>query len=117
MIAFSAICFLVIAVAAIAPTVMLRKRQRTAWWDYAYPFTGVAAWFPLGMFNVGSTASLSNFVVEVFWIVVVSAGIPWVRWILSQFQRKQLKAWSFALTFLPIVVATVIRLTMSTLPE
>ena len=117
MIAFSLIWFLLIAVVAVPPTVMLRKIRRTTWWDYAYPFTGVAAWFPLGMSNVGSTVSLSNFVVELFWIAVVSVAVPWTCWILSRFQREQLKTWSFVLTFFPIVVAVVLRLTMPTLPE
>ena len=74
MIAFSAIWFLLIAAVAIYPMVALRKHQRTTWWDYVYPFAGVAAWFPLS--GVGSTVSLSNFVVEVFWINVAANGIP-----------------------------------------
>ena len=117
MIAFSLFWFLLIAVAAVPPTVMLRKIARTTWWDVTYPFTGVAAWFPLAMFNVGSTVSLSNFVVEVFWIAVVSVAVPWARWILTRFQLEQLKACSFILTFLPMVLAVVLRLTLPTLPE
>ena len=117
MIVFSLIWFLLIAVVAVPPTVMLRRRQLTTWWDYAYPFTGGAAWFPLAMSNVGSTVSLSNFVVEVFWIAVISVVVPWVRWILTRFQMEKLKVRSLVLTFLPIVVAVVIRLAMPTLPE
>ena len=117
MAAFSVFWFLLIAVVAAPPTVMMRKRRHTTWWDYTYPFTGVAAWFPLGMSKVGSTVSLSNFVVEVFWVAVVSLAVPWARWIFSRFQREKLNAWSLVLTFLPILVAVVIRLTMPTLPE
>jgi threonine/homoserine efflux transporter RhtA len=117
MIAFSAIWFLLIAGIAGFPMLALRKRQSTTWWDYVYPFTGIIAWFPLGMSNVGSTVSLSNFVVEMFWIAVLSVVIPWGRWFISKSERKQIKALSLALTFLPIVAAVVIRLTMPTLPE
>ena len=117
MIAFSFIWFLLIAVVAIPPTVMLRKIRPTTWWDFTFLFTGVAAWFPLAMFGVGSTVSLTNFVVEVFWIAVVSVAAPWTRWILARFQGEQFKAWSFVLTFLPMFLAVVLRLTMPTLPE
>jgi len=92
MIAFSAIWFLRIAAVAIYPTVALRKSQRTTWWDYVYPFTGVAAWFPLS--GVGSTVSFSNFVVEVFWIAVLSVLLPWGRWLLSKTGKDQIKIWS-----------------------
>jgi len=115
MIAFSAIWFLLIAGIAIYPMLALRKHQRTTWWDYAYPFTGVIAWFSLGMSNIGSTVSLSNFVVEVFWIAVLSVVTPWGRWLLSR--KEMVQALSFLLTFLPIVAAVVIRLIMPTLPE
>ena len=115
MIAFSVIWFLLIAAVAIYPTIAFRKRQRTTWWDYVYPFTGVAAWFPLS--GVGSTASLSNFVVEVFWIAILSVLLPWRRWLLSRTERDQIKTLSFLLTFLPILAAVVMRLTMPTLPE
>jgi hypothetical protein len=117
MIAFSATGFLLIAGVALFPMLALRKLQSTTWWDYVYPFTGIIVWFPLGMSNVGSTVSLSNFVVEVFWITVLSAAIPWGRWLISRYERKQIKAMPLVLTFLPIMAALVIRLTMPTLPE
>ena len=117
MIVFSLFWFLIIAAVAVLPMIKLKKGQRTTWWDYAYPFTGVATWFPLGMSKVGSTVSLSNFVIEVFWIAVVSVAVPWIRWLLSRFIGDKTKTWSFVLTFLPITVAIVIRLMMPTLPE
>ena len=117
MIVFSLFWFLIIAAVAVLPMVKLYKGQRTMWWDYAYPFSGVATWFPLGMSNIGSTVSLSNFVVEVFWIAVISVAVPWIRWLLSRFVGDKIKTWSFVLTFSPIVAAIAIRLTMPTLPE
>ncbi len=115
MIAFSAIWFLLIAAAALYPTIALRRYQRITWWDYVYPLTGVIAWFPLS--GVGSTVSLSNFVVELFWIAVLSALLPWGRWLLSRIEKDQIKTLSFLLTFVPILAAVVMRLTMPTLPE
>jgi hypothetical protein len=113
MIAFITLWFLIIAASAIYPTVALRKRQQTNWWDYVYPFTGVAAWFPLG---IGSIASLSNVVVEVFWIAALSALLPWARWLLSN-PPKEVTKLPFFFTFLPILTAVVVRLIMPTLPE
>jgi hypothetical protein len=115
MVVFSAIFFLVIAAVAIYPTVALQKCQHTTWWDYVYPFTGVVAWFLL--LGVGSTATLSNFVVEVFCMAVLSALLPWGRWLLSGSEKDQIKMLSFLLTFLPILAAVVMRLTMPELPE
>lgn len=115
MIAFSGLVFLLIAVVAIYPTIVLKKRQRTALWDYVYPLTGVAAWFVLS--GVGSTASISNFVVEVFCIFILSALLPWVRLLLSRVEKDQIETLSFLLTFLPIVASVTVRLTMPTLPE
>jgi threonine/homoserine efflux transporter RhtA len=117
MIVFSLFWFLLIAAMAVLPMVKLQKGQATTWWDYTYPFTGVAVWFPLGMFNVGSIVSLSNFVIEVFWVAVVSVVVPWVRWLWSRFLGDKNKTWSFVLTLLPIVAAIAIRLMMPTLPE
>ena len=115
MVALSAILFLAIAAVAIYPTVALGKRQRTTWWDYVYPFTGVTVWIPL--LGVGSTATLSNFVVEVVCIAILSALLPWGRWLLPRSEKDQIKGLSFWLTFLPILTAVVMRLTMPTLPE
>ncbi|MFO7870257.1 MAG: hypothetical protein R6V03_02360 [Kiritimatiellia bacterium] len=61
--------------------------------------------------------SLSNFIVEVFWIAVLSVLIPWGQWLLSRIETKQIKALSFLLALLPILAAVVMRLTMPTLPE
>jgi hypothetical protein len=115
MIAFLALLILLIAGFAAFPTMVLRKQQRITWWDYVYPFAGVVAWLCLS--GVGSTVSLSNMVVEIFWIAVLSVVIPWVRWGLSKIEMKRVKALSFLLTLMPILAAAVIRLTMPTLPE
>ena len=74
-------------------------------------------WFPLAMSGIGSTVTLSNFVAEEFCVSVVSVAIPWVHWFLARFQNRRLRALWMLLTFLPIVTALAIRLSMPTLPE
>ena len=117
MIAFLILWFLLIAIVDAFPTLALKKRRGATWWDYTFPFTGVFAWVVLGMANLGSTATLSNFVVELFWIAILSAILPWMRWVLCIFKRKPFIIFSALLTVLPIVTAVVIRLSMPTLPE
>ena len=115
MIAFSAVWLFLIAGIAAFPMLALRKRKKMILWDYIYPFTGMVTWFLIS--GMGSTVSLSNLVVELFWIAVISAAMPWARWTLSGFDSKHFKAWSLLLTFLPIIAAVVIRLTVPTLSE
>jgi hypothetical protein len=117
MIVLSAFCILLIAAAAVAPTILLRKLQNTNWWDYAYPLTGVIAWFSLAMARIGSTVTLSNFVIEVFSVAAVSMIILWVRWFLARLQNGKLDVVLYLMTFLPITLALVIRLSMPSLPE
>lgn len=117
MTAFSAVWMLLIASVAIFPMLALQKRQRVTRWDWVYPFTGVVAWVPIAVARIGSTVSLSNFVVEVFWIGILSAAIPWVRLFLSRIEGQWVKRSSDLLTLLPMIAAVIIRLTMPTLPE
>jgi len=99
------------------PVVALRKHQRLIWWDYVYPFAGLPVWFALTMMRVGATASLSNLVVEVFWMAVAAVVVPWARWILAWVGGARCKRVSTGLAFLPLMVAVIIRLVMPTLPE
>jgi hypothetical protein len=99
------------------PTYKLGTLQGTSEWDYLHPFMGIIEWYFLGMFSVGSTASLSNFVVELFWISVIAIVIPWWRWVLALRRSRQLKILSTGLTVLPIIAAVLLRLMMPTLPE
>jgi len=117
MIACIVLYFLLIAGLALFPMRALRKRQSPTWWDDVYPFTGILVWFSLGMSNIGSSLSMSNFVIEVFWITILSGILPWGRWLLSYVERKHIKHVSFLLTVLPLLAAIIIRLTMPSLPE
>lgn len=99
------------------PLIALCRHQPVTWWDYVYPFVGIPVWFGLTMVRVGATASLANFVVEVFWIAVAAVVVPWARWILTWTGRARFKRVSMGLAFLPVIVAVTIRLFMPTLPE
>jgi hypothetical protein len=117
MIALFSIILLVIAIFALPATFLLREQKCTTWWDFTYPFAGVAAWIILSAFDIGATMSLSNLAIEVFGIAVASIFLPWVLWFMSRLVKKQPKKLSFVFTLLPIIVAVIMRLTMPTLPE
>ena len=117
MISFSAFWLLLIGIVALIPILMMRGKQTTTWWDYLSPFLGVVLWFIVAVAGVGSTATLSNFVVEEFCVAIVSILMPWARWGLTVQKTKSAQKWSLALTFLPLATAVIIRLTMPSLPE
>ena len=112
------IILVVIAVGAIIP-IRLSKRKgvKIIRWDYIYPFLGVPIWIALTGLNIGNTASLSNLVVEIFWILIVSVTVPWVRYLLTFIRTKKFYSYSHILTVFPLIAAIVIRLLMPTLPE
>ncbi len=114
---FLLILLLAIAAVGLVPTLLLRKQGKTTWWDWIHPFTGVIAWFPLAVFEVGSKVTLSNFAIEVLAIALLSAVIPWARLLLSRWPGGTVRLFSILLTFLPILSALLLRLTMPTLSE
>ena len=115
MIALSIGWLVLIAMFGWVPILMMRKKQTLNGWDYTCPFLGVILWFPLSA--VGSTVSLSNFVVELFWITVASIAMLYLRWLLTLAKGKTPKTLSIVLTATPILTAIVIRLLMPTLAE
>jgi hypothetical protein len=114
MIVFLIFVLLVIAASSFPATKFIKKHKKLIIWDYIYPYTGVPLWVLLTMLNIGKTASLSNFVIENFWITIVSIITPWVILILYK-NKKQLVA-QF-LTVLPIIFTITLRLLIETLPE
>ena len=117
MILATAVWFLLIAAVAAFPTLSLRRRRLATRLDDLYPFGGVVTWIALTLFDIGATASLSNFVVEVFWVALLSAVIPWIRWILTRWSREAPRGVPVFLALLPVLVAVALRMTMPTLPE
>ena len=71
----------------------------------------------LPMLRIGKTASLSNFVVENFWIVVVSIGTLWIIFFLYKIENKITDLVARILTVLPVVFTIMLRLLIESLPE
>ena len=62
-------------------------------------------------------ASLSNFVVETFWVFVATIISPWVRVLLPGKNNKTQLISSVSALLIPIIVAIALRAFMPTLPE
>lgn len=95
-------------------------RLRVHWyiWDYGVPVYGVMIWFLMESFRIGKDlASLSNFVVEVFWILAVSIISIWLRVIFPGKENKTSQISSIVTVSIPIITAIILRMTMPWLPE
>jgi hypothetical protein len=107
----------VVALLPIIPVILHRKRKQFTLWDNIYPFLGVPIWFVVAKMKIGNTASLSNMVFEVLVIASVSIFIPWLRWALIQFDYTTNKKAFLALSFIPMIVAIILRAIMPSMPE
>ncbi len=106
----------VITISMILPIMFSRKRRKIIWWDYCYPYLGVPLWYLLREFGVGDEVSTSNFMVEMFCILMCSASAPWFRFGLT-YVKGRLVSWiSFILSFFPLAVAVGVRMIMPVLP-
>lgn len=117
MIVFVLLAAIFIGISSFFATQLIKRRKALIWWDYFFPYTGIIAWFFLLMFNVGKTASLSNFVIENFWITMVSIIIPWMVFGVSFIPKVTASIFARILTFLPMTFSIIIRLTIDTIPE
>lgn len=117
MIILLAFALLIIAGTSLPATRLTKKYKTLSKWDYTYPYTGIPLWFALTMFGIGKTASLSNFVVENFWITVVSISTPWIFFFLYKIKNKSTDMIANILTVLPIVFTITLRLFIESLPE
>jgi hypothetical protein len=108
---------LIIGLFSVIPAILIRNRCPVAWWDYLYPFSGVVIWIGLLALNLGSSASISNFI-EVFWIALFSILISWVRLSVLFFtKRKGSSLWVSILPLMPLLFAIAVRFMTPTLPE
>jgi hypothetical protein len=101
------------------PVWALRRWRNLGPWDYIYPVSGFVVWLVLGLMEVGSLISMTNFVVELFLIGCASALIPWIRLGLARRLHAQDapgQRWLMVLTFVPILLALILRLSLGTLP-
>ena len=110
---------LLIIAGASLPAIKSIKRYKTLnQWDYIYPYTGMSLWFALTtIIKIGQTASLSNFVIENFWITVISIITPWLIFLLYKTKNKSAEFIAKGLTLLPIVFTIALRLLIKSLPE
>ena len=107
----------VITISTVISLMLSKKNLKITWWDYAFPYLGVPFWFILRELGIGGEASSSNFMVEMFAILLCSASAPWFRFALT-YVRGRLVAWiSFILTLSPLAVAAGVRLIMPVLPS
>lgn len=107
---------LIIFLVGAFPTLLTRRIKPLTWWNYLYPFTGIVAWNFLAAIGVGSLVSLSNFAVEQFWVFVASLLSPWIYWGLIWSRKRVASHMALFVTFLPILVAAMLRYLMPTLP-
>ena len=94
-----------------------RKKVRWYIWDFGVPVYAISLWFFLVMNKVGTTATLSNFVVEVFLIFIASFASPWLRFVFPGKSTKKSLQSSFIFLLLPIIATIFVRLLMPSLPE
>ncbi len=106
-----------VAVSVVTPLILSREKYRITWWDYAFPILGVPLWYVLQAVGIGDGVSMTNFILELFLILVVSISIPWIRFVLTFSNAGVVSNISFLLTFFPLIVAISLRLTVPLLPE
>ena len=117
MIIFLLMALMIIAASSFFAAQVLKRRKSLTWWDHAFPFAGILVWFLLLIGGAGKTASLSNFVIEVFWIALVSIIIHWLVVGVSFVSQPASFMLGRILTSFPIITAIILRLTVETLPE
>ena len=111
------IIILILITASLPPTNMSRKYIRIRWWDYALPAVGLPTWILLTIADIGDTASLSNMVIEGFWILVASILTPWARYIILRLKRRHSPLIYYCMYTIPLITAVFLRLFMPTIPE
>jgi hypothetical protein len=110
----------ILAVISLSTVVSLmygKKKMKITWWDYAFPYLGVPFWFVLREWGVGGEASSSNFMVEMFAILLCSISAPWFRFALTFIRGRVAGLISILLTISPMVVAALVRLVTPVLPS
>ena len=117
MLASLPIIALILIATGFPPTKMSRKYINIGWWDYALPAVGLPIWILLTVADIGQTPSLSNLVIEAFWIIVASILVPWIRYAVLRFQPRYSPLIFHVLYAVPILTAVLLRMHMPTLPE
>ncbi len=113
----SIVLFMLLSSVAIIPPIIGKKRYWITWWDYVFPFLGMPLWLILLAVGVGDDISTTNFVFEMFFIMILSVMVPWFRYYLAYSKARFIPALSFLITFLPILVTIALRFFVPLLPE
>lgn len=106
----------VITLSTVVSLMYSKKKMKTTWWDYAFPYLGVPFWFILRECGVGDEASSSNFMVEMFVILLCSVSAPWFRFALTFVRGRVVGLISIVLTLSPMAVAALVRWVTPVLP-
>ncbi len=109
--------FSVIVVSTITPLILSRHKFKAIWWDYIFPFLGIPMWFIMQAFDAGSRISKSNFIVEIFIVLMFSITAPWLRFAITYMRAGFARYISFLLTLIPVAATILLRLVMPSLPE
>ena len=117
MLASLPIIILILVASGLPPTKMSRKYIKIHWWDYALPAVGLPTWILLTVAEIGDTASLSNLVIEGFWILVASVLTPSARYFVLKLNYRYASLLYHCMYTVPVVTALLLRLNMPTLPE
>lgn len=109
----------VITLSTVISLMLGKKNRKITWWDYAFPYLGVPFWFVLRECGVGGEATSSNFMVEMFAILLCSVSAPWIRFALSFIRSRSrvVSMISILLTVSPLVVAAFVRMVTPVLPS
>ncbi len=109
--------FSVIVVSTITPLILSRHKFKAIWWDYTFPFLGIPMWFIMQAFNAGSYISKSNFIIEIFIVLMFSITAPWLRFAITYMKTGAAPYILFLLTLLPLAATILLRIVMPSLPE
>lgn len=107
----------VITLSTVVSLMYSKKKMKITWWDYAFPYLGVPFWYILRECGVGGEVSSSNFMVEMFAILLCSVSAPWFRFALTFVRGRIVGLISMLLTVSPMAVAAFVRLVTPVLPS
>jgi hypothetical protein len=91
-----------------------KRKYRLYWWDYGLNIYAISLWFCL---PIGSSASLSNMVVEIFIISGFSLLLYYVRMGLGLLFKSNSKLISVVCVLLVLCFVVLLRMLMPTLSE
>lgn len=107
----------VITISSVVSLMLGKKNMKITWWDYTFPYLGVPFWYILRECGLGDEVSSSNFLVEMFAILLCSVSAPWIRFALTFIQGRGVGLISACLTVLPLAVAALVRMVTPVLPS